>query len=69
MSQAELHQTARTLLRRIEFHYVPKHASWLNMVEIGVMAGHCLARRIPDLVTLTSKVTAWTTARNAGAWR
>ena len=34
------------MLRRLEFHYVPKHASWLNMVEIeiGVMAGRCLAR-------------------------
>jgi hypothetical protein len=58
---------ARRVLRKLEFHYVPKHASWLNMVEIeiGVMAGQCLARRIPDLVTLTAEVTAWTAARNA----
>ena len=41
-------EEARRLLRRIEFHYVPKHASWLNMVEIeiGVLAGQCLDRRI-----------------------
>ena len=39
---------ARRLLRRLEFHYVPKHASWLNMVEIeiGVLRGQCLNRRI-----------------------
>jgi hypothetical protein len=39
---------ARRLLRRLEFHYVPKHASWLNMVEIeiGVLRGQCLDRRI-----------------------
>jgi hypothetical protein len=45
---------------------VPKHASWLNMVEIeiGVLASQCLARRIPDLVTLTAEVDAWIAARN-----
>ena len=39
---------ARRMLRRLEFHYIPKHASWLNMVEIeiGVLAGQCLDRRI-----------------------
>jgi hypothetical protein len=57
---------ARRVLRKVEFHYVPKHASWLNMVEIeiGVLASQCLARRIPDLVTLTTEVDAWSTARN-----
>ena len=61
---------ARRVLRQLEFHYVPKHASWLNMVEIeiGVLASQCLARRIPDLATLTTEVEAWTAARNhAGA--
>jgi hypothetical protein len=54
-SAGALYQTfppteARRLLRRIEFHYTPKHASWLNMVEIeiGVLRGQCLARRIDD---------------------
>jgi hypothetical protein len=37
---------ARRVLRRLEFHYVPKHASWLNMVEIGVLRSQCLDRRI-----------------------
>jgi DDE superfamily endonuclease/Homeodomain-like domain len=61
---------ARRVLRTLEFHYVPKHASWLNMVEIeiGVLAHQCLARRIPDLATLTTEVEAWVAARNhAGA--
>ena len=61
---------ARRVLRKLEFHYVPKHASWLNMVEIeiGVLARQCLARRILDLATLTTEVEAWSTARNhAGA--
>lgn len=59
-------EEARRILRKLEFHYVPKHASWLNMVEIeiGVLAGQCLARRIPDLDTLTSEVNAWSAARN-----
>ena len=45
---------ARRVSGRLEFHYVPKHASWLNMVEIeiGVLSAQCLARRIPDLATL-----------------
>jgi transposase len=57
---------ARRVLRKLEFHYVPKHASWLNMVEIeiGVLASQCLARRIPDLATLTTEVDAWIAIRN-----
>lgn len=57
---------ARRVLQKLEFHYVPKHASWLNMVEIeiGVLANQCLARRIPDLDTMTMEVNAWTTTRN-----
>jgi len=57
---------ARRVLRKLDFHYVPKHASWLNMVEIeiGVLASQCLARRIPDLGTLTAEVDAWIIARN-----
>ena len=61
---------ARRILRRVEFHYVPKHASWLNMVEIeiGVLVGQCLDRRIPDRRTLAGEVAAWTRRRNdAGA--
>lgn len=62
---------ARRILRRLEFHYVPKHASWLNMVEIeiGVLKGQCLARRIADRATLASEVASWERARNAARAR
>jgi hypothetical protein len=57
---------ARRLLRRPEFHYRPKHASWLNMVEIeiGVLVAQCLDRRIPDKTILVSEVAAWERRRN-----
>jgi len=60
-------EEARRILRRLEFHYTPKHASWLNMVEIeiGVLVSQCLDRRIPDIQKLTLEVAAWTRARNA----
>jgi DDE superfamily endonuclease len=58
---------ARRVLSKLEFHYTPKHASWLNMVEIelSVLVHQCLKRRIPDLLTLTCEVAAWQAARNA----
>jgi transposase len=58
---------AHRLLRRLEFHYTPKHASWLNMVEIeiGVLRGQCLDRRIPDRQTLVAEIAAWERQRNA----
>jgi len=58
---------ARRILRRLEFHYTPKHASWLNMVEIeiGVLRGQCLDRRIDDPNLLVSEVAAWERQRNA----
>ena len=58
---------ARRILRRLEFHYTPKHASWLNMVEIeiGAMVAQCLDRRIPDKATLVSEVAHWQRRRNA----
>jgi DDE superfamily endonuclease len=58
---------AHRILSRLEFHYTPKHASWLNMVEIelSVLVHQCLKRRIPDIDTLTREVAAWQTARNA----
>jgi hypothetical protein len=58
---------ARRILRRLEFHYTPKHASWLNQAEIefSVLAGQCLDRRIPDLATLEREGAAWEAERNA----
>jgi transposase len=57
---------ARRILRRLEFHFTPKHASWLNMVEIeiGVMAAQCLDRRIPTKAILIKEVKAWERRRN-----
>jgi len=58
---------ARRRLDRLEFHYTPKHASWLNMaeIEIGVMNRQCLDRRIPEKGTVCHEVTAWEQRRNA----
>ena len=57
---------ARRILRRLEFHYTPKHASWLNMVEIeiGVMVSQCLDRRIATKAILVKEVKAWERRRN-----
>jgi transposase len=62
---------ARRVLRRLEFHYVPKHASWLNMVEIeiGVLRGQCLDRRIATQKELVSELAAWERQRNASGAR
>ena len=57
---------AKALLRRVVFHYTPKHASWLNMaeIEIGILDRQCLDRRLPDQATLTAEVNAWQLRRN-----
>lgn len=57
---------AKHILDRLEFHYTPKHGSWLNMVEIelGILCEQCLDDRIPDEQTLRRKVEAWESARN-----
>ena len=57
---------ARRILSRLEFHFTPKHASWLNMVEIeiGVMVRQCLDRRIADKATMVSEIAAWERRRN-----
>jgi hypothetical protein len=58
---------AATVLRRIQFHYTPNHASWLNMaeIEIGVLQRQCLARCAPERTTLAAEVAAWQRRRNA----
>jgi transposase len=57
---------ARRILNRLEFHFTPKHASWLNMVEIeiGVMVRQCLDRRIAEKSTLVSEIAQWERRRN-----
>jgi hypothetical protein len=60
-------RAAAKLLRRVQFHYTPKHASWLNMaeIEIGILSRQCLDRRIASRQLLQSEVDAWQPARNA----
>src|SRR5215216_7978879 len=57
---------ARRLADRLELHYTPKHGSWLNMaeIELAVLAGQCLDRRLADQATLEREVLAWQAARN-----
>jgi DDE superfamily endonuclease len=59
-------QEARRLAERLEFHYTPKHGSWLNMaeIELSALTGQCLDRRIPDLETLRNSIAAWENDRN-----
>ncbi len=66
---------AHRLAQRFEFHYTPKHGSWLNMaeIELSALGRQCLARRIPDQAHLTTEVNAWEEERNASVvkvlWR
>jgi len=57
---------ARRLAERLDIHYTPKHGSWLNMaeIELSVLKGQCLDRRIPDMATMQAEVLAWETDRN-----
>ena len=57
---------ARRLAERFEWHYTPKHGSWLDMAEseLGVLSSQCLDRRVPDKETLIEEVAAWQAHRN-----
>jgi len=57
---------ARRITRKLEFHYTPKHGSWLNMAEceLAVLATQCLDRRIPYIGTLRAEIAAWQLQRN-----
>ena len=57
---------ARRLIERFEWHYTPKHGSWLNLAEseLAVLSTQCLARRIPDREMLAREVAAWQARRN-----
>ena len=57
---------ARRLVERFEWHYTPKHGSWLDMAEseLSVLSAQCLDRRIPDKQTLIEEVAAWQDSRN-----
>ena len=58
---------ARRLVERFQWHYTPKHGSWLNLAEseLAVLSSQCLDRRIPDKLTLIDEVAAWEQERNA----
>jgi DDE superfamily endonuclease len=58
---------ADRIMKRLEFHYTPAHASWLNMaeIELSILSKQCLSRRVPDEWTLTTEIIAWENARNA----
>jgi hypothetical protein len=60
-------EEARRLVNRFEFHYTPKHGSWLDMaeIELGVLQRQCLNRRIADQSLLKSEVAAWEAQRNS----
>lgn len=57
---------ARRLAKRLEIHYTPKHGSWLNMaeIELSVLKGQCLDRRIADMETMRTEIAAWERDRN-----
>ena len=59
-------EEARRLVERFEWHYTPKHGSWLDMAEseLGVLSKQCLDRRIPDKTALAKEVAAWVRYRN-----
>jgi hypothetical protein len=58
---------ARRLVERFEWHYTPKHGSWLDMAEseLGVLSSQCLDRRIPDQQVLKQEIEAWVADRNS----
>jgi DDE superfamily endonuclease len=64
-------EEARRIVERIEWHYTPKHGSWLNQMEIewSVLSRQCLDRRIGDVGTLAREVAAWEATRNAARVR
>jgi transposase len=68
-------EEARRILRKLEFHYTPKHGSWLNMaeIEISVLGRQCLKRRIDNAARLKAETLAWANSRNTQAaqieWR
>ena len=59
-------EEARRLFERLEIHHTPKHGSWLNIaeIELRILSGQCLNRRIPDIPTLEQEITAWQNQRN-----
>lgn len=59
-------QEADRIMNRLEFHFTPEHASWLNMaeIELSILSKQCLSRRIPSEWALTTEIVTWEQARN-----
>ena len=59
-------EEARRIIDKLEFHYTPKHGSWLDMaeIELSILSRQCLNRRIPDQETLRKEIKAWEDKRN-----
>lgn len=59
-------EEARRIAKRLELHYTPKHGSWLNIaeIELNVMTRQCLKRRVDQIETLRSELSAWEIERN-----
>lgn len=59
-------ERARAIAAKFEWHYTPKHGSWLNMaeIELSALARQCLAQRLESMTTLQEQVDAWETDRN-----
>jgi hypothetical protein len=59
-------EEARRLLERLDIHHTPKHGSWLNIaeIELRILSGQCLNRRIPNILTLEQEITEWQNQRN-----
>jgi len=57
---------AQRILSKLEIHYTPKHGSWLNMaeIELSILSRQCMARRIPDQISMKKEVAAWQAERN-----
>ena len=58
---------ARRIAKKIEWHYTPVHASWLNIAEceLSVLRRQCLRSRLPDITSVSEKVAAWVDKRNS----
>lgn len=73
--QAFAPEEARRITKKLEFHYTPKHASWLNMneLELAVLSRQCLSRRLGSREEVAREVGAWEQERNAAGatvtWR
>ncbi len=59
-------EEAKRILNKLEFHYTPKHGSWLNMaeIELSILSRQCLNRRIPNQEIIFEEIAAWEEVRN-----